>query len=293
MPIPHRRLLTPLAGALMSAACASGGGAPPAPTPTPTRTTPAPATPIPASGPAAFAYAPGTYRYEVRTDATVERPDARDERESVGSVAVVTYTLARQPRGSAVNGQVDSFTVSAGARVTAGSTGTGLAAPVPFRGTVDGTDVRLASEPAVETRCDGPYGAAVAAARETLVGVPATLMAGARWTDTTATVSCRGDVPATTQTIARYEVVGRAEFGGAQATRVRRQSVTTVRGTGVSNGQPVSITGSGDGDMSFYVDAARGRLVGATGESRTTLTVQIREVRQQFVQRSQQRITLR
>jgi hypothetical protein len=289
---PHRRILTSLAGALGAAACASGGGAPPAPAPVPARTTPAPASATPA-GPAAFAYAPGTYRYEVRTDATVERPDARGERESLGAIAVVTYTVARQPRGAGIAGQVDSFTVSAGERVTAGSAGTTLPAPVRFRGTVDGTDVRLASEPAVETRCDGPYGAALAAARETLVGVPPTLAAGARWTDTTATVSCRGDVPATTQTIARYEVVGRAEFGGAQTVRVRRQTVTTVRGQGVSNGQPVSLTGSGDGDTSFYVDVARGRLVGATGESRTTLTVQIRDARQQFVQRSQQRISLR
>jgi hypothetical protein len=147
----------------------------------------------------------------VRTDAVVERPDARDERETVGSVAQLSYTLTRQPRGLAVAGQVESYAVSAGQRVTAGEAGAGLAAPLPFRGTVDAGGVRIANEGTLGQRCDGPFGPALTAARETLVRFPPSLTTGTRWADTTSALTCRGDVPATLQTIARYDVVGRAD----------------------------------------------------------------------------------
>ena len=291
---PSGRSASPLAALVaLAGACAGGGGGrvEPAPAPAPR---PSAATPVPAAArTTAFAYEPGTYRYEVRTDAVVERPDARDERETVGAVAQLSYTLARQPRGLAVTGQVESYAVTAGQRVTAGEVDAGLAAPLPFRGTVDAGGVRIATEGTLGQRCDGPFGPALTAARETLVRFPPSLVAGTRWADTTSTLTCRGDVPATLQTIARYDVVGRADFAGTSAIHVRRQTSTSLDGRGVASGRPLTISGTGTGTSSLYVDPARGRLLGSIGESRTTLTVRIDNLTQQFVQRATQRVTLR
>jgi hypothetical protein len=278
--------------AALAGACAGGGGggrAEPAPAPVPR---PPAATPAPAAASTAFVYEPGTYRYEVRADAVIERPDARGDRENVGTVAQVSYTLTRQPRGLGVTGQVESYVVSAGARVTAGAAGAGLTAPLAFRGTVDATGARLSTEGTLSQRCDGPFGAALTAAREALVRFPPSLATGTRWVDTTSALTCRGDVPATLQTIARYEVVGRANFAGTSAIHVRRQTTTTLQGSGVASGRPLTITGAGTGQSSLYVDTARGRLLGSTGESRTTLTVRIQNATQQFEQRATQRVTM-
>jgi len=290
-PLPHSAVRVG-AIALLAGGCAgSGRPAEPAPAPVPAPR-PAATTPVaPAARPTAFAYAPGTYRYEVRTDAVVERPDARGERENVGTVAMVTYTLAPQGRALGVTGQVESFAVSAGERVTAGAGDAGLQAPLPFRGTVDAAGARLSTEGTLGQRCDGPFGAALTAARETLVRFPASLAPGTRWADTTTALTCRGDVPATLQTIARYEVVGRAEFAGTPAIHVRRQTSTTLAGRGVAGGRPLTIAGAGTGTTSLYVDNARGRLLGATGESRTTVTVRIANAAQEFVQRATLRVT--
>ena len=244
---------------------------------------------------ARFAYAPGTYRFEVRTDATVELVGSR-ERESVATAARVTYTLAPTARAVTLSGEVDSLVVRASARVTGGA-GEPRAEPMRFRGTVDARAARLELE-GVAPQCALPTGAtrsaALASARETVLRVPAAIPVGTRWRDSATVGACSGEIPTTVTTVARYEVVGRARFDGADVVRVRRETTTTSRGQGFARGRQVTIAGSGAGEGSVYLDPLGGRVVGAESEGRTTVRVVVgRDPAQEFTQQVRTRVTAR
>jgi hypothetical protein len=251
-----------------------------------------------------FTYAPGTYHYEVRTDASVELAGTR-ERESVGTVAHLAYTVARDARGVAIAGQVDSVAVQASARV-AGDVTARPSAPVRFRGTVDPTPPRAgqtARGAALELvgggpRCTLPEGAvqaaALAAAREAVVRVPASIAVGTQWRDSTTAPGCSGEIATAVTVVSRYEVVGQATVDGTPAARLRRETSVTVRGQGFARGQPVVVTGTGAGSGSVYVDAAGGRVLGGESETRSTVRVIVgREPAREFAQHTKTRMAMK
>ena len=93
--------------------------------------------------------------------------------------------------------------------------------------------------------------------------------------------------------VARYEVVGRARYGGVEGVRVRREVASSWRGQAIARGQQVAVTGSGTGDGSVFLDPVGGRVLGAEGETRGTVRVTVgREVAQEFAQRGQVRVRL-
>jgi hypothetical protein len=146
-------------------------------------------------------------------------------------------------------------------------------------------------------RCALPEGsgqaAALSAAREAIVRVPAAISVGTRWRDSVTTPSCNGEIPTTVTTVARYEVVGRARYGGGEAVQVRRETTTAWRGQAIARGRQVAVVGSAAGEGSVYLDPVGGRVLGSEGEARGTVRVTVgRDVVQEFTQRTQTRVRL-
>lgn len=274
-----RRSLTQAAlglGLLLVGACARSSAARP----------PAPA---PASS-WRFVLAPGEYVYDVANDAAILLVADAPQRDSVTTSARVTYRLGAGRDGAlSLAGTVDSFRVVSGGRVQPPAAGD---APVEFSGTLAASrHVELAN--VLTADCSSPSTPLLAVARDLLVAPPASFALGTVWHDTTTTPGCRGAIPVTTTSIQRYEVQGADTFAGIPAVRIARASTVSMSGSASPRGQPVTIAGEGAGTSSLFFDPARGRFLGARGESTTRLTLSAAGQSRAFTQRVRQRVTLR
>jgi hypothetical protein len=294
-PIAGRLATVTMLGGSALGGCAGGARSAPPAAPTPSAT-PAPTTSAPApagsTGPtgsaasARFAFAPGVAAYDVRTEATIELasgPESERGRESVTSTGRVTYTIAAAGRGLTIGGQIDGFAAQASSRVTGGASDP--AVTVRFRGAIDARGAMVEREgpsPACATGTGAAESAAVAAARETVIRMPAALTVGARWRDSVVIAGCRSQLPTTSVVVARYEIMG---IEGARV-RLRRQSATSLRGQGIAGGRTVTLAGEGAEDATLEVDATRGRLVKVDGEGRATISVTLPDGARQFTQRT-------
>ncbi|HWE40991.1 MAG TPA: hypothetical protein VG432_00680 [Gemmatimonadaceae bacterium] len=242
-----------------------------------------------------FAYAPGTYRYEVRTDAVITAAgDARSD--TVSTRALVTYRIARTDSGTiSIAGTVDTFTVT-NSRTTAIAP---LSTDVPFTmtafpdGRQDGTSV--IDSTAV---CATPVSTVVAAGRELLTALPIPLIPAAEWTDSTTTVTCRGTLPLIARSIRQSRASWVSVPGdwsrraGDVAFEIARTTTTTISGQGRAAGRQVNLGGGGQGSSVLYVDPELGVLLGGTGNGSTKIVVDAGSQRQEFIQTVHQQIRL-
>ena len=269
-----------LAGCAPHARTTPPPAATPAATPTPSAPT---ATPAPAAS--RFVFLPGAAAYDVRSDASIEMtsgPEAERGRERTTTAARVTYELADAPRGAvAVTGQVDALSTQASARI--GGNPPAPPTPVRFRGAIDGRGARIEAEGAV-FGCGGPPGlaqdAALGAARATMLRVPTAIFVAARWRDSVTVTTCRGPVPTTLTSVARYEVTG---IDGSRV-QVRRETAVRLRGQAIAGGRNVTVSGSGGGTATLELDATTGRLTRVDGDTRTTLTVTLPDGPREFTE---------
>ena len=248
---------------------------------------------MPAAVGLSFRYTPGTRRYTVHTKATIELASdtAAPQRVPVETTTRFTLTLVpRAERALALSGSVDSFTVSRGVGIPEPEAPT--EARARFSATLSPTGQVSAFEGPPVEGCDSPIPSLLAQARELLIAVPASLAVGARWRDTTAVGTCRGEIPVTTRAIREYLVEGPDSLAGAPAIRVRRTSTMTLGGSGTQGGEPVSVAGTGRGITTLYLSPTVGTLLGAAGTSRVTLTVETPRGRIPFRQEAALQITL-
>lgn len=285
--------------AALTAACGSSPATTPATLPTPAASPPAekpPAAPTPRVAPPAphpFAYTPGIYRYEIRSDAIIQG-EGTARIDTVATRAVVTYRLTPRDSGLlAIEGVVDSFTV------TTSRGGAPLNAGLPFSALVsrDGQPHSPVSPDSAGV-CTTPLEAVVAASRELLSAVPVPLAPDAQWSDSLTAVTCRGTIPVTTRSERHAHaawVAVPAEWSrheGDVAFEITRTMNTSIAGEGHAAGRQVALTGSGQGTGVLYVDSELGVLLGAVGNSSTRLLVDTGTQRQQFLQTVHQHITL-
>lgn len=249
----------------------------------------------PAPAPRAFAYGPGSYRYEVRNDATVSTVGGETRSDTILMRAIISYRLVRGTADSLlVTGTVDTFTVSGGRAAGASP----LASPLPFSFTIGPSGRRLETVPDSSGVCSSPASTMVATARDLLLDVPVVLGPAAAWQDSTSSVVCRGMIPVTTRstrtsrvewTVTPPEMAGQAERA---AFRVLRSGATVLSGSGQAAGREITITGDGSTTSAYYLDPRLGVLVGAVGDAATRLLVDTGTQRQEFLQQVRQRITL-
>ncbi|NUQ21168.1 MAG: hypothetical protein HOQ09_09430 [Gemmatimonadaceae bacterium] len=240
-----------------------------------------------------FTYASGVYRYEIRSDAIIQA-EGTSRTDTVATRAVVTYRVTPRDSGLlAVEGVVDSFTVT----TSRGSSP--LNAGLPFSMLLSGNgQPHSPVSPDSAGVCTTPLEAVVSTSRELLSAVPVPLAPDAQWSDSLTAVTCRGTIPVTTRSERHSQaswVAVPAEWSrheGDAAFEITRTTNTSVAGDGRAAGRQVAVTGSGQGTGVLYVDSELGVLLGAVGNSSTRLLVDTGTQRQQFLQTVHQHITL-
>lgn len=219
-----------------------------------------------------FRYAPGRYRYLVRTAATVTTPaDSASGGTPLGQSALYTVRLVPTGTGLTATITADSLAAEAGGAgadaAGADTAGASLEALMSLTG-------QLAILPeAAGDSCDATGGLLAARARTLIVPLPTVITLGERWRDSTRTSICAGGVPLAVSAVQDYRVAGVERFQGAPALRLERSDTLAYGGGGVQAGRPVTVTGAGIGRAVYFLDPRRGILLGGTSESRTRFTV--------------------
>jgi hypothetical protein len=284
-----------IAGSLF-VACGSRPLTRPAPVPAPPVANLPPVVQPPTRAPSAraFAYAPGTYRYEVRNEATIGA--VGDERvDSVVTRTIITYRLERLQNDSLdVQGTIDTFTV-AGGHVAAVPP---LAQPIPFRFTASSSGVAPLAGVDSASVCGAPMSTLIVVAHDLLPMMRAPLSDGAEWQDSTVSATCRAMVPV----MSRAERVARAAWvvvpseiatpSGQVGYRILRTTTGSLSGEGQAAGRQVLVTGTSSTTSALYVNPLSGILLGGVGDATTRLIVDTGTQRQEFIQQLRQRITL-
>jgi hypothetical protein len=250
--------------------------------------------PTPAPAAKAFAYSPGTYRYEVRNEATIAAVgDARVD--SMVTRAVITYRLERLQNDSLdVQGTIDTFTVTGGHAAAMRP----LTQPIPFRFTATASGVAPLAGVDSASVCGAPMSTLIVVAHDLLPMMPVPLSVGAEWQDSTVSATCRAMVPV----MSRAARVARADWvvippevsvsPGQAGFRILRTTIGSLSGEGQAAGRQVLLTGTSSTTSALYVSPLSGVLLGGVGDATTRLIVDTGTQRQEFVQQLRQHITL-
>ncbi|HEV2641096.1 MAG TPA: hypothetical protein VGT98_00240 [Candidatus Elarobacter sp.] len=214
---------------------------------------PPPATPAVRTGSWQFAFAPGGYSYSVVTDARIT--PVTDRAQGLVPPELVQHaTISISPSGAV--------------QVTDPTTATTSTAP-----------------------CD-PTATLISRMQSLVPRLPARLVAGDTWTDSTTTTGCAGAFLATSHVMRRYTVIGDTTFAGIPAIQIHRADDITASSEG-SNGQHrvlIAATGTGGGELFF--DPAGGRFLGTIGTQHTTVDVTTSGRTTRFVQEITERVTI-
>lgn len=95
--------------------------------------------------------------------------------------------------------------------------------------------------------------------------VRARLVKGATWSDTTKGKVNQGGIDVQRNTVSRYTVEGDTVVAGERSWKIVRQDSTTMSGSGVAQGQAMTMEGSSTGKGALFVSPG-GVFVGAQGE---------------------------
>jgi len=141
------------------------------------------------------------------------------------------------------------------------------------------SDVRVADVDHIES-CPGPDrsesggggagSAAYRTVRDALLPAPRSLVAGASWTDTVTSETCRGDILLTTTAVRRFTVA--TDAAGLIAT-VSHSTAAVLHGSAVDGGVDEDVSGEGTGERAARYEIATGSLLGSDAQQELALTV--------------------
>ncbi|MFM8602768.1 MAG: hypothetical protein ACKOC2_01575 [Gemmatimonadota bacterium] len=168
----------------------------------------------------------------------------------------------------------------------------GLSLPVPLALAFD------AARASVRITAPGVSGCGVDAAvaqmaREVLLAPPSRLVRGTSWIDSLRTTICRDSIPLTLTSTRRYVVEDARIHDGRAVAVIRRRSTTTLSGTGSQFGEPVTITGEGQGELLFGLRLDDGQMTHGNGVSTLTLSLTGRRKSQVVTQNARLEIRLK
>jgi hypothetical protein len=209
----------------------------------------------------AFEYAPGTGQYRIKqaTKAAQEAMGQKQELES-SSTQLVTITLARQARDTiAMSAVVDSVTAN------------GPMGPTPGIEKLIGLKAEAKVSPAgslysASTK-DSSITGAVRIAEELgrfLPRIRGRLVKGATWADTTIGKLKESGLEVDRKTVSKYAVVGDTVVGGERSWKLIRDDSTSLSGSGVTQGQAITMEGTSIGKGAMFV-SQKGTFVRAEG----------------------------
>lgn len=288
-----------------TSACTSPAVAVPASVPHPVALPSLPAVTPPAVGrspnvnppaPHRFAYMPGVYRYEIRSEAVVSSPgDSRID--SVLSRALVTLHIVRSDTSViTIQGTVDTFTVSHSRSASAGPL---VMLEIPFMLTALANG-RLVEPMTVDTMavCAVPANRLGFVARDWLAVMPVPLFPAVEWADSLTVLTCSSALPVTAR-IARRSVAAWVAIPAAWSRapgdlgyQVSAATTIMLSGQGRMAGRSLVLRGDGQGNQLLYVDPELGVMLGGAGTSSTRVVIEAGSQRQEFVQTVSRQITL-
>jgi hypothetical protein len=211
------------------------------------------------------------YTLEQRAQLTI-RQDTTEHIDSVTSRVVVAFVLASQ--GSNITGTVIEFGVrSPGRGMTVPP---GLALPFPFSATYENRGRQISFIAPSASPCITPSLPVAHGLRDLWFQAPDTLWLGRSWVDSAAYGSCRDGVPFRTTVVRAFRVSAVADHEGRPLLTVQRTSNTTVEGNGAQSGEPVTVNGSGSGELEYLVDVDAGQILSARGTSTLQINLKSR-----------------
>ncbi len=242
------------------------------------RTTPAPVVASVPTGGGLWLYRPATQRHAVTLDqqATVEvRLDTLTRTDTVTLRVDVAYTMFAG--ANRVTGTVGSYRVRAGA--AAPGTPPGLGVPFPFAGDFPtrGRQLEL-TQPSPQAACTSPAHGAAQSLRDLWFQPPDTLRVGTTWVDSAAYTICRDGIPLRTTSHRQFRVMAATEQDGRAVLTIVRHASGAMTGEGAQAGEPLTITGTTSGELSYQLAPENGELLSAAGTSllEFTLTSKLR-----------------
>jgi hypothetical protein len=219
----------------------------------------------------------------------------------------VLYTVSIEPTGVVdggtpafqVTGSVDSVAVTIPERIptpTAGSTSN-----PHFQGALAANGHLTALESDAMTPCGDAIDPLSAAATSLFIALPQGISPNESWSDTVATVTCRGRMPLITTVTRQYKAIADTVWQGRAALLLARHDSLAIRSQADSSTDSVAVAdttdsmeaiGGGRGDFAVYVDPRSGVLLEATGTIHTEILVTTAGSRFPFREDARQTITL-
>ena len=216
-------------------------------------------------------YRPGTQQSFYVLEQRARLTSASDTESRIDSVSSRTeVAFAFSAAGKTVTGMVTAFQVQG--RATAAPRG--LVLPFPFAGIFSGPGGQLQLIAPTAAACVTPAVPIAQSLRDLWFQTPDTLRLGTTWADSASYNSCRDGVPFATFSRRRFHVSAVSEREGHAFLTLARISTTSVEGGGTQSGEPVSLAGSGQGEVTYLLDVDGGKIVWARG--RNTLEVTLR-----------------
>ena len=282
----------------LSVALAAGCTLPPPPTtPAPTTTPKDSTTPAIAVKSWKPQHSPGSWRYELRSSATVTLTgDSSARALPISRTAVYTVTIvpntAQDTHGIPfeLTGSVDSVAVTTPERVPTPTAGSNVRPHFHAQLTSDGQVTELASD--ATTPCQATIDPLSAATTTLFVTVPPVVTLGTSWKDTISTATCRGRMAIITTVVRQYRAVTDTVWGNTEALLITRADSVHVRNRPDSTSDRMVADGTGSGEFTLYVDPKSGMLLAATGQSRTEILVINGDSRFPFHEEARQTISL-
>jgi hypothetical protein len=215
----------------------------------------------------AFEYAPmrGQYRVTQVTKIAQEAMGQKQDFETSGS-QVVTITLARKAK--------DTLTMTT---IIDSVSQTGPMGPTPGLDKLIGmkADAKLSPTGALystsikDSTVAGALGVADAAGRF-LPRIKARLAPGAKWVDTTSGKLRQTGIEVDRKTVSRFSVVGDTTVAGEKSWKIMRDDSTSMTGSGMSQGQALSMEGVSIGSGALFL-SQKGTYVGGEGTEKATI----------------------
>jgi hypothetical protein len=262
-----RVLPVPLASTLVLAVGGCGGRV----VPRQVLTKPVMASVATVSEDSSWQYRPASRRLAYAVDQRAQlviREDAAASVDSVSSHAEVAFSVSALT--NQVTGVVTAFSARHSGEV--GAVPQGLSLPLPFTATFgDGGRELIFVAPSAPS-CLSPSVPVLHTLRDLWFKTPDTLRVGTTWADSASYSSCRDGVPLRSVVTRTFRVTSGGRLGGRLQLIVRRVLQTTINGDGTLAGEPVSVRGTGTGELEYTLDPVGGEVVSARGSSSLELT---------------------
>lgn len=214
-----------------------------------------------------FEYSPGTGRYRI-TQTTKVAQDAMGQKMDFETTSnqLVTVTIARASKDTlALTAVVDSIS------------SVGPMGPMPELQRLIGVKADAKLSPSgtlysVSTKDSAIAGAANLAdgTGRFLPRVRRPLAKGTTWADTTTGKVKQGGIDIDRKTVSWFSVVGDTTVGGEKSWKVARDDTTSMSGTGIAQGQALTMEGTSVGKGAMFL-SPKGTFVGAEGGEQSTI----------------------